>query len=192
MSSIDWEQLAKSVGAITDGHESGSNRYAFKAIEALIGEDNIKEAVDYYIKGGPGAVLARFVIWQIHPWSAMEYCYEIYKTDSNLDNRRMAVELLRVAADDRVVPWIKEFLEDQDFGIRTWGFGIVDQLLWSELVEEDDVLDLIELAEKNAGENLMENIEFVKGFLANRKERDRILDEHFEKKALDVFSFKKC
>jgi pimeloyl-ACP methyl ester carboxylesterase len=50
----------------------------------------------------------------------MEYCYEIYKMDSNLENRRMAVELLRVAADDRVVPWIKEYLEDQDLGIRIW------------------------------------------------------------------------
>jgi hypothetical protein len=47
MCSIDWEQLAKSVGTITDDHESGSNRYTFKAIETPIGEDNINEAVGY-------------------------------------------------------------------------------------------------------------------------------------------------
>ncbi len=183
MNSIDWEQLAKSVGAISEGGESGSNRFAWKAIENLIGEENIKEAVEHYIGGGPGSELARFVIWQIHPWSAMEYCYEIYKTDSDLENRRAAVELLRVAADDRVVPWIRDFLEDQDIAIRAWGFGVVDQLLWSELVEEDDVLELIELAEKSADENLQENINFVKGYLSSRKEQNRILDEHHQRDA---------
>jgi len=183
MTNIDWEQLAKNVGAIKEGHESGSNTFAIEAIEQLIGEDNIREAVDYYIKGGPGAELARFVIWQIHPWSAMEYCYEIYKTDDDLERRRMAVELLRVAADSRVIPWIEEFLVDPDNGIRSWGFGIIDQLLWSELAQEHEVDELIKLAEQNSDANLQENIQFVKTYLAKRKEREKILDEHYDHEA---------
>jgi hypothetical protein len=180
---INWEELAKEVGAIKNGQESGSNIFAQRAIELLIGPDNIREAVNYYINGGPGAELARCVIWQIHPISAMEYCYEIYKTDENFENRRMAVELLRVAADRRVLPWVPELLTDSDPGIRAWGFGIIDQLLWSNLVEEEEVEHLINLAQANSDEHLKENIEFVKGFLRARKERADILERHKGKNA---------
>ena len=49
MDNIDWEQLARSVGAIGEGGESGSSRDAMRAIEILIGEENIRDAVDYYL-----------------------------------------------------------------------------------------------------------------------------------------------
>ncbi|MCB0127473.1 MAG: HEAT repeat domain-containing protein, partial [Caldilineaceae bacterium] len=136
---IDWKSLALEVGAIQDGSETGSSAFAQKAIEQIIGVQNVREAVDYYIRGGPGAELARFVLWQIHSWTAMQYCYEIYQTDSDIERRRGAVELLRVVADRRVIPWLEEFLTDPDRGIRMWAFGIIDQLLWSEIVEEEEV-----------------------------------------------------
>ena len=173
---IDWKTLAEKVGSLKGGNEFGSDAFALKAIEALIGEQSIREAVDYYIQGEPGSELARSVIRQIRPKSAMDYCYEIYKNDSNLEHRRMAIELLRVAADHNVVPWIEEFLSDDDPAIRTWGFGIIDQLLWSELVKEAEVSHLIVLAEKAADENLLENIEFVKSYLKARKEHEELLE----------------
>lgn len=166
---INWEELAKDLGAIVNGRESGSSTLAREAIERLIGPDNIREAVNYYIQRGPGAELARSVIWQIHPYSAMEECYKIYKTDECVENKRAAVELLRVAADRRVVPWISEFLMDSDPGIRSWGFGIIDQLLWSCVVDESEVGHLIELAEKGADEHLKENIQFVRDYLKSRE-----------------------
>lgn len=58
---------------------------------------------------------------------------------------------------------------DSDPGIRSWGFGIVDQLLWSCLVDESEVGHLIELAEKGADENLKENIQFVRDYLKSRE-----------------------
>lgn len=64
---IDWKILAKKVGALNENGESGSSQYACEAIEILIGEDNLRKAVDYYIEGGQGSELARFVLWQIHP-----------------------------------------------------------------------------------------------------------------------------
>ena len=88
---IDWKRLAEDVGASKDGLESGSSDMARSAIELLIGIENIKQGVDYYVKGGPGAELVRHMIWQLRPLSAMERCFEIYKYDLNLENRRKAV-----------------------------------------------------------------------------------------------------
>jgi len=169
---INWRQLAEDVGSFENGQEHGSNTLAQKAIENLIGEEAIRDAVDYYINGGPGSELARFVIWQIHPISAMQYCYEIYKSERDIEEKRSAVELLRVAADHRVVPWIKDFLSDPDKSIQLWGFGILDQLLWSELVDEEEVSWLLELAERSTNEHLLERVDFVKGFLKQRNEHE--------------------
>jgi hypothetical protein len=175
---IDWEKLAEDVGSRKNGQESGSRDYAQAAIERIIGVENIRQAVDHYVAGDPGSGLIRSVIWRIHPFSAMERCYEIYKHDPDLENRRMAVELLRVAADRRVLPWIEEFLNDEDQSIRAWGFGIVDQLLWSELVWENEAAHLIELAEKSSDDYLREKAVFVRGFLRERKEQWEILQKH--------------
>lgn len=92
--SIDWEALAVQVGALTGDQESGGRLYAQRAIEILLGEDNMRQAVDYYILGEPGSELARFVLWQIHPWSAMKHCYDICKSNADIEVRRSAIELL--------------------------------------------------------------------------------------------------
>lgn len=175
---IDWEKLAEDVGSRKNGQEFGSSWYAQEAIERIIGVENIRQAVDHYVAGDPGAGLIRSVIWRIHPFSAMERCYEIYKNDPDLGNRRMAVELLRVAADRRVLPWIEEFLNDEDQSIRAWGFGIVDQLLWSKLIEENEVSHLIELVEKSSDDYLREKAVFVRGFLRDRQVQWEILQKY--------------
>ena len=174
---IDWEKLAIKVGAIQGGNESGSGIFACKAIEELIGVQNIRDAVDYYINGGAGSELARYVIWNIHPWSAMEYCYEIYKSNTEIERKILAVELLRVAADERAIPWIKEFLLDSTSQIRGWGFGIVDQLLWSKLVDEDDMSELLELAESIDDDYLIDRVEYVRGYLKLRKRNEKAIQE---------------
>lgn len=92
----------------------------------------------------------------------------------------LQVELLRVAADRRALKWIHEFLNDPDEEIQFWGFGIVDQLLFSELVEEEEVAHIIEFAETNLGDNLRENIEGLRNFLRCRNERWAILQKRAE------------
>lgn len=125
---IDWISLGKQVGTGGGNIESVSTQDAQRAIEILIGEDNLREAVDYYIDGKPGSELARFVLRQFHPWSAMEYCYEIYKSDKNTERRMFAVELLRAVADKRALQWIDEFLADNDSQIQVLGIEILDYL----------------------------------------------------------------
>ena len=128
---IDWKAIAVQLGTLRAGGESSGSEQARKAIELLLGEDNLRESVDYYISGGPGSELARSVLWLIRPWSAMKYCYDIYKSGRDIESRRMAVELLRVVADGRALGWVVEFLEDENEAIQSWGAGVLGQLICS-------------------------------------------------------------
>ena len=165
---IDWQALASQLGTLRENGETSGSRYACEAIGILLGEDNLRRAVDYYISGEPGYELARSVLWLLHPLSAMQHCYDIYKSDAPIENRRLAVELLQVVADKRAVVWIDEFLDDADPEIQAWGAGVLDQLLYSYLVESEDVEYLLAKAETHANPGVREQAEFIRGFVSNR------------------------
>jgi hypothetical protein len=159
---IDWKALAVRLGTLSEGGESGGSNYAREAIELLLGEGNLRASVDYYISGGPGSELARSVLWLIRPWSAMSYCYEIYKSDGDLETRRMAVELLRVVADGRALGWVAEFLEDGDSSIQSWGVEMLEQLISSGSVEIEDAEQLLLKAETHPNVHVRERAEIIR------------------------------
>ena len=64
---IDWHELAIKVGTIRENGESVSSKDAWRALEIIIGEQNLRNAVDYYIDGFDGSELVRFILGQIHP-----------------------------------------------------------------------------------------------------------------------------
>ncbi|MES2789698.1 MAG: HEAT repeat domain-containing protein [Planctomycetota bacterium] len=170
-SPVDWTELARSVGTLReDGSEHGSSIIALEAIVAIIGSANLCAAVDHYIAHKPGAELARFVLWRLHPWCAMERCYELYLNADDPDVRCTAVELLRVVADRRALPWIRRFLEDPDPGIQTWGAGIVDQLLWSDLIEPAECEDLLLMMVNHSNEQVRDRHLFVLEYLTAREQ----------------------
>jgi HEAT repeat protein len=166
---IDWTKIAVEAGAIQEGQESGSSTLAKVALEKLIGEQNLREAVDHYIDLRPGFELTRSILSEIRPWSAMAYCYELYQSSEDIDIRRSAIELLRVIADKRVLPWVKEFLDDPDEGIQAWGFGVLDQLLWREFVQPEDAEPLLIIAEHHPNQRMHEHARFVRDYLARRE-----------------------
>lgn len=100
------------------------------ALELMIGEEAIHQAMDYYVAWKPEAELARNVLWRLRPWSVMQRCYEIYHFSADIEQRRVAIDLLRVVADERALDWIEEFLADPNDGIQGWDVGILDQFLW--------------------------------------------------------------
>jgi hypothetical protein len=122
------------------------------ALEQILGSQQLRQAVDYYVQkvGTPEAELARSVLWLLHPWSATQRCFEIYKNSKNLETRRSAVELLRVVADKRVLPWIRVFLKDPDRDIPIWGIGILDQLVFAKLVEPREARKIIDLGQRHS------------------------------------------
>ncbi|MBL8152019.1 MAG: hypothetical protein JNN15_19030 [Blastocatellia bacterium] len=171
MKPINWELLASQMSTLRENGGSGSSRHAQRAIEMLLGEDNIKQAVEYYITGKPGSELVRSVLSHIRPWSAMKHCYDIYKSDINIENKRVAIELLRVIADNRALEWIPEFLEDQDPDIQNWGLGVLDQLLWLRLVTPEEADRYLQIAEKHKSFHVREKLEFIKAYLKKRESK---------------------
>jgi hypothetical protein len=144
----NWINIAQEVGAIDEnGNEwISSSKMAREAIEIILGKENLKEAVRYYVAYKPGRELLRGVLWQLHPYSAMEECYKIFQESENIEEKRDAVELLRVVADERALKWIPEFLEHEDSGVQNWGIGIVDQLVFSRICHQDDVVEILDIA----------------------------------------------
>ena len=159
---IDWVSLGKQVATGGGNLESVSTQDAQRAIEILIGEENLREAVDYYIDGKPGCELARFVLRQFHPWSAMEYCYEIYKANENPERRMFAVELLRAVADKRALKWIDEFLEDDNLQIQVLGIGILDYLNLKNLIILDDVEEILSKADEHSNLGVRETAQMIR------------------------------
>src|SRR5262245_25985198 len=92
---IDWRALAERLGALRAGGESGGSELGRRALEAILGPEALRAAVDYYAAGLPGAELARSVLALLRPWPAMERCLEVWRSDAGSTARRAAVELLR-------------------------------------------------------------------------------------------------
>ncbi|MEM9072780.1 MAG: hypothetical protein AAGE52_30015 [Myxococcota bacterium] len=142
---IDWTELARKQGSFS----SGGISVARKALAAILGEAEIAHAVAHYIKGEPGSEVARSVLSMVRPKAAMAECYRIYREASDPNERTMAVELLRVVADATALPWIHEFLDDANQGVRVWGVGVLDYLVMSDLVDdhEEEVVALLDRIE---------------------------------------------
>ncbi|HEY1179757.1 MAG TPA: hypothetical protein VGF17_26680 [Phytomonospora sp.] len=128
---IDWGELAAAIGV--DPH-SGGDGVARRALAHLLGDEALRRAVDWYVDGRPAAEHARSVLWLLRPAAARARCVEIYRDDADPDRRHMAVELLRVVATGEDLPLVGEFLADADPAIQVWGAGVLDQLLFGDLV----------------------------------------------------------
>ena len=128
----------------------------------------MRASVDYCVEHRFACELARAVLWQLHPFSAMLRCYEIFKSSESCESRRAAVELLRVVADGRAVTWISEFLEDEDALVQVWGIGVLDQLLWSNLIETESAEMLLRTAEQHRNHSVREQAAFIRSYLDSR------------------------
>jgi hypothetical protein len=119
---IDWRLLAKQVGG-GSGTESG-----IRALELIVGEENIRDAVDHSITFEPGAEAAEQVLLIMRSTVAMEYCYEIYKNEPNTERAGRAIFLLSEMADWRFTRWARELMEDNNTS-------------WNALVALEQVLE---------------------------------------------------
>ena len=158
---INWDEIRTALRSEMPDREPSGDAAARRALEIVLGEDALRASVDYYIARGAASELARSVLWQLRPWSAMLRCRELAQLPNDIETRRSAVEFLRVVADRRVLSWISEFLDDDDPGIQNWGIGVLDQLLFSDLVEPDEAEALLEKAERHENSGVRELVEFT-------------------------------
>ena len=133
MNKIDWKSIAEVLGTITyvkgGFQEQGGSKIASDALIQIIGEVALRDAVDHYVNGLPGSELARSVLCALKPPCAMDRCHEIFLNSSDAQAASIAINLLQGIADQRVLPWIADYLTSDNMGVRLWGIGIVDQLL---------------------------------------------------------------
>jgi hypothetical protein len=167
---IDWRALAERLGTLRADGESGGSELGRGALEAIVGPEALRAAVDYYVAELPGAQLARSVLALLRPWPAMERCLEVWRGGADPNARRAAVELLRVVADRRALAWVPEFLGDRDEGVQTWGAGVVDQLLWSGQVDPGECGTLLELMHGHPNPGVQRYAELIGAFLARRSD----------------------
>jgi hypothetical protein len=162
---IDWTQLARDVGSLRADGESGGTEYAQRALEQILGEENLQGAVDLVLAYGPGSELAMNVLRHIRSRRATEMAYEAYRSTSG-EQASAAVWLIKHIAHPCAIPWIAEFLRDPN--VSGWGIGVLDQLLWNRRVEPEEVEALLTEAERHASENVREQAAFIRGYLADR------------------------
>jgi hypothetical protein len=158
---IDWSALAAEIGVRPN---SGGTEIAKSAIAALLGESALRDAVDWYVESRPAYEHARSVLWLLRPKAAQARCLEIYRTDPQPERRQTAVELMRVVARGDDLPLVHEFLDDPDPIIQIWGVGVLDQLLWDHLVEEEDAEPYLKAAEGHPNPRVRERCVFIRSY----------------------------
>jgi HEAT repeat protein len=136
---IDWREIAAKVGGLDlDGNErfAGTDG-GRRALELLLGEDNIRDAVDYFISDQPGAFTAEMVLGIISSEIAMKRCLEIYKTEPDPYRACGAVFLLGSMADRKALSWVAEFMSDSNEAVRLNGLRVLQNILFGPLDDED-------------------------------------------------------
>jgi hypothetical protein len=156
----DWREMAGKIGGFDPGGQErivgtdGGRR----ALELLLGEENIREAVDHWADQKPGEFTVEQVLIIVRSTVAMQRCYEIYKTDPASNRADAAVFLLAEMADSRVLPWVSEFLEDRSRSIRWNGLMALRMILEGPLNDAGiaTAKELLAKAESDSDQQLQE------------------------------------
>jgi len=139
-------------------HVHGGDDIAREALEVILGERFLKDAVDDYVRGSAGDEVILSILSLLRPFSAMKRCYEIYRSDANIETRRYALTLLAHVADHRVFSWVHEFLEDSDEDINVAGTWILERMLWAGAVPPVEFSLLLEQAEQHRSRRVQEQV----------------------------------
>jgi HEAT repeat protein len=158
---IDWKAVAKQIGSNGDSYSIDNGR---RALEIVVGEDNLRSAVDYWISQEPGCFVAESVLRIMRPTLAMKRCYEIYKTDPNSEKAISAVFLLASFADPTALPWIREFLDDRNRSIRWNALAVLRTILYGPLADAAvaTAMHLIAKAEQDSDPEIRERAKLIR------------------------------
>jgi len=100
---------------------------------------------------------------------AMNYCYEIYKTEPNTRRSGAAVFLLCEVADLRVLPWVAEFLGDANTTVRWNGVMALENIPVGPLGDDGiaTAKQLLAKAESDSDEGVREKAKEIRIRLAS-------------------------
>jgi hypothetical protein len=164
---IDWRALAEALGAVTytEGgrNEIGGTKTAEAALTFIVGDDLLRDAVDYCVTGESGAETARSVLRLLRPQVARDRCMEIFRAAEGRDQGAYAIYLLSDVADLSVLEWIPEIQANPNPLARAYSVRIIDQLWMIGDIEPDEGRPFLEATLRDtdemvrrAPENLLE------------------------------------
>lgn len=136
---VNWEELAVELGLLTRCGESGGSHSSMLALEKILGIQFIKDTVDYSLTFGRGFSLAEGVLAILRPQTAIDYCYEIYKSADDYQLRSEVMMLLKRIGNETVIKWLPEFLMDEK--CQSCALDILDQLIFHGYIEDFEDLD---------------------------------------------------
>ena len=165
---IDWEAISNRAGGIKgDTYSTLTGR---RALELIVGEENVRGMVDYWISQQPGCFTAESVLSVMRPKIAMDRCYEIYKAESDREDAVRAVFLLASFADSAALPWVGEPLDDRSSGIRWNGLMVLRTIIYGPLGDAAiaSVMELLAKAEQDSDPRMQERAALIRSeFVAN-------------------------
>ena len=176
---VNWDQLAREAGIVTKRSSEGGtmtltgSKWACRALEILLGRDNIRTAVRLVLsphgrREGARAI-AESVLRHVHSLQATELAYEAYRRGRQPN---AAVMLIGDIAHARALEWVEEFLNDP----RVTGAGIrlLDQLLWRGHVDPDhpEARRLLTMAEHHPDEQIRAQAVSIRQSVAARRSPD--------------------
>ena len=162
---IDWTQLSID---LKTGTSFGTD-VARRALEQIVGKNNIGAAVQLIVDEKPGWTVAQSVLVHIVSDYALDLAYTAYKTSTGSRAMR-AVALIKDLGHPRAKAWIPEFLADPNLG--TLGIDVLDELIFVHAVdpEAEDTEALLKVVEQHASAQVREAAASIRAYLQERHE----------------------
>ncbi len=148
-SPIDWAKLAGVAGIVTRKMPSGASatnqgsEEGRRALEWLIGEDNIRGGVELWLAGRHGEQAAASAAWSVLTYirsrKATEIAYGAYRRAREWEDADMAVLAVGLIGDichPDALDWVDEFVTYPP--TANPGLGLVDQALFRGVIYSDD------------------------------------------------------
>jgi hypothetical protein len=166
---INWAELAETAGIVTKYTATGGSstnqgsEEARRALEWLLGDNNIRHGVQLWLEGRQGEQAAASAVWSVlmyirsHKASKVAFeAYQAAKKEGNSDTAALAVLLISDICHPAALNWVEEFLA---YGpTSNAGLRLVDQALFQGVIYPDDsrLERWLSTAESNPDEYMQE------------------------------------
>jgi len=166
---IDWGEVARRLESVqVDGSEVGGDHLARKCLALVLGEDELRCAVDQYLELGVGNEVIRSTLSLLQPECAMLRCFEVVEDKSeDLDRRMVALSLLSSIADAHALEWIPGFLNDPNEDIQAKAMYVLEQIIYRERIGRNAVEDILDVARAHPSPCVRESVTTILDTIKN-------------------------
>ncbi len=170
----NWREIGIQVGSIDPNKDSnspigskGGSIYAQKAIEIMLGDDEIKEMVNHIIEYKEEGEIMVSVLRLIKSTKAVNFAYNIYK-NSEGQKASAAAWVIKHIAHPITIKWVEEFLNDDN--VAGYGMGLLDQLAYEDWIDFELVEPLLIIAENYKSEGVRDRAKSIRDYLNNNED----------------------